>query len=99
MCSSFRFWLDPLLAWQAAVPYDKEEWFWTWLDLVTCIAIFVPIGFTIIKLREDYCQTDPNVNRNLGKLWLFMKLLAVYVVKGNRHSCVVCVDVLQFQDS
>nr|KAJ0217334.1 hypothetical protein LSAT_V11C300136930 [Lactuca sativa] len=91
--------LDPLLAWQAAVPYDKEEWFWTWLDLVTCIAIFVPIGFTIIKLREDYCQTDPNVNRNLGKLWLFMKLLAVYVVKGNRHSCVVCVDVLQFQDS
>ncbi|KAL7610094.1 hypothetical protein Lser_V15G11094 [Lactuca serriola] len=69
--------VDPILPWEAAVPYNKESG--SFADVIYIFAIFFPMALSITSLNK-ICETDLNAERNVVKLWLFVMLTIVYVL-------------------
>ncbi|KAL7610095.1 hypothetical protein Lser_V15G11097 [Lactuca serriola] len=67
--------VDPILPWEAAVPYNKENG--SLADVIYCFAIYFSIALSSILL-DEIRETDLNGDKN--KLWLFMMLTIVYVL-------------------
>ncbi|CAH1414552.1 unnamed protein product [Lactuca virosa] len=69
--------VDPILPWEAAVPYNKQSG--SFADVIYIFAIFFPMALSITSLNK-ICETDLNANRNVVKLWLFLMSTIVFVL-------------------
>ncbi|KAL4585559.1 hypothetical protein LXL04_010182 [Taraxacum kok-saghyz] len=71
--------VDPILPWEAALPYNADGM--SFADLICCFVIFISIGKTHIWLGEIR-ETNLNAHRNFAKLWVLMSMIFIYVAFG-----------------